>query len=303
MFQALDKYMNIETSVFPKIEFRAHPRTLPGVELIELGHLYSRAQGFDHDIFASHRVNFHHLIYITKGTGTHFIDFNRHSYEAGSCMFINAGQVHAFDSKNQPKGHLIVFTQAFLDTVRTTIRVPLFISGFYPAIEVPILTVQGPLKESVEALLRELMGVKGEMPHDELIFQLLFTALVLKLHQMRPGKEKEPVSEERRQHFVRFLSLVEEKYGSLKDASLYADLMGMTYKLLNTTCKLITNQTPKQIIDAHIILEAKRRLAIENIQVTQLTYELGFDDVSNFVKYFKKHTLMTPSQFQNSLNR
>ena len=292
-----------EISAFPQVEFQTRPKILPGVELIELDSLYGRASNFDHNIFAPHRVNFHHLMYITESTGTHLIDFNNHSYEAGSCIAINAGQVHAFDSKKTSQGYLIIFTQAFLDTVRTTIRVPNFLSGFYTSTDTQILTVQDPEKESFEALLKELLAVKGEKPHDELICQLLFTALVLKLDQMRPVSEENQVSEERRQHFVRFLSLVEEKFCSLKNVTLYADLMGMTYKSLNVTCKLVTNRTPKQIIDAHTILEAKRRLAIENIQVTQLAYELGFNDVSNFAKYFKRHTLMTPHQFRANLNK
>ena len=75
----------------------------------------------------------------------------------------------------------------------------------------------------------------------------------------------------------------------------------MSYKALNQLCKKTAGKTPKQIIDEHTILEAKRRLAIENTQVTQLAYELGFDEVGNFTKYFRKHTLLTPSQFQANL--
>jgi len=65
--------------------------------------------------------------------------------------------------------------------------------------------------------------------------------------------------------------------------------------------KLATKQTTKQLIDAYVILEAKRKLSIENIRVQQLADELGFDEVTNFVKYFKKNTLLTPSQFKKSI--
>jgi AraC family transcriptional regulator, transcriptional activator of pobA len=30
----------------------------------------------------------------------------------------------------------------------------------------------------------------------------------------------------------------------------------------------------------------------------QMAYDFGFEDASNFVKYFKNHTKQTPSQFQ-----
>ena len=266
--------------------------------MLELDSLYKRNFKSGHDPFAPHRVNFHHLIYLTKGVGTHFIDFNHYPCQAGSFIFINSRQIHAFDIDKQAQGLLIIFTQAFLDSIRTNVRVPVFSSGFYAATDAPVLTVQGALKNSFETLLAEIKSVSGEKPHDRLIFQLLFTALVLKLHQLRSDVNEHHVSEQQRQQFSQFLSLVEHQYTSTKDASFYAELMGMSYKTLNQVCKLVISQTPKQIIDAHAILEAKRRLIIEGIQPTQLAYELGFDDASNFIKYFRKHTLMTPSQFQ-----
>ncbi len=285
----------------PHIEFRPHDGATTGVELLDLDSLYKKSHNLDFNTFEPHRVNFHHLIYISDGVGTHFIDFNRYPYQPGSFIFINSRQVHAFESENRPRGLLIIFTQAFLDSIRINIRVPVFSSGFHAATEAPVLTVQDAVKESFEALLTEIKIVSGEKPHDRLIFQLLFTALILKLHQLRSGSKIHPVSEQRRKQIAHFLSLIEEKYASVKDAAYYADLMGMTYKSLNQICKSVIGQTPKQIIDAHTILEAKRRLAIENIQITQLAYELGFEDVSNFIKYFKKHTLMTPQQFRHNL--
>ena len=273
-----------------------------GVELLELETLYKKTHSMDFNTFEPHRVDFHHLVYISEGVGTHFIDFDRYPYQPGSFIFINSRQVHAFDLENRPLGLLILFTQAFLDSIRINIRVPVFSSGFYAATEAPVLTVQGAVKESLEALLTEIRNIAGEMPHDRLIFQLLFTALILKLHQIRSGSKDHSVSEHRRKQIANFLSLIEENYVSVKDAGFYSELMGMTYKSLNQICKSVIGQTPKQIIDAHTILEAKRRLAIENIQITQLAYEIGFEEVGNFIKYFKKHTLMTPLQFQKNLN-
>ena len=95
--------------------------------------------------------------------------------------------------------------------------------------------------------------------------------------------------------------LLEKNYTTLRDAKAYAELLSLTYKSLNEICKLSSTQTTKQLIDAHTILEAKRKLCIDDIRIQQLADELGFDEVTNFVKYFKKHTLLTPTQFKKSL--
>jgi len=78
-------------------------------------------------------------------------------------------------------------------------------------------------------------------------------------------------------------------------------MLNITYKSLNEICKLATNNTAKQLIDLETVLEAKRKLAVEDILIQTLAYELGFEEVTNFVKYFKRHTGLTPSQFKKNL--
>ena len=54
------------------------------------------------------------------------------------------------------------------------------------------------------------------------------------------------------------------------------------------------------MVQERIILEAQRMLLYSNLNVSQIGYRLGFDDASYFVKYFKKHTSVSPSEFRKS---
>ncbi|MFC1653158.1 helix-turn-helix domain-containing protein [Planctomycetota bacterium] len=73
------------------------------------------------------------------------------------------------------------------------------------------------------------------------------------------------------------------------------------YKHLNEICKRITGRTVKKCIDNHVILEMKRRLASSDISIKELAYITGFDEPTNLVKYFKKYTNQSPSQFKRRL--
>ena len=86
-----------------------------------------------------------------------------------------------------------------------------------------------------------------------------------------------------------------------RNAEFYANQMNITYKHLNEICKEIINSTAKQFIDDFVLLEAKRQLTNSGIRSTDLAYQLGFREPTNFVKYFKKHTGLTPNQFKSSL--
>ena len=240
-------------------------------------------------------------MYIAEGAGTHFIDFVRHPCHAGSFLFINRNQIHAFDENNLPVGSVVLFTQDFLESIHATMRLPTFASGFDLRSDSPVQTVDGELRASCEALLTEIQKVPGKEPYDRLVIQLLLASLLLKLRHNRGESANVRLSEAKRQRFLRFMSLIEENFHTTKDGATYAKMLGMSYKTLSEICKEGARRTPKQLIDAHTVLEAKRRLAIDEVQVSQLAYELGFNEVTNFIKFFKKHTHDTPNQFQHNL--
>lgn len=282
----------------PKVEFRLQGKASIGIEIIELDALYKRLPSFNHDPSIPHRVNFYNWIYITKGAGSHFIDFNHYPFQAGSFIFVNKHQIHAFDFKSRPEGQVILFTDEFVDAIHTNIRMPFFAPTHLVPFYWPVFKLSQALKDSCETLLLEINKEQGHSSRNKLLIELLFSSLILMLIREMPSTYAKHLSKAQAKDFIEFISLIHEKHTSTRDASVYAQMMHMTYKSLNQICKLAANQTPKQLIDAHTILEAKRSIVIEETKVQQLAYALGFKEVTNFVKYFKKHTLVTPSQFK-----
>lgn len=55
------------------------------------------------------------------------------------------------------------------------------------------------------------------------------------------------------------------------------------------------------MIQERIIVEAQRMLLYSSLNVNQVSSRLGFDDASYFVKYFKKYTGISPSEFRKSV--
>ncbi|MCL1060079.1 helix-turn-helix domain-containing protein [Shewanella gelidimarina] len=188
-------------------------------------------------------------------------------------------------------------TEAFFDSILTNIRLPLFTPTHLVSSYLPVFILSQALTETCDALLLEINKAQKEVNNNPLLIQLLFSSLLVALTRERKSNT-EHLSETQTMRFNQFLLSIEDKFTQTRDASAYADMVHISYKSLNQLCKLACNQTAKQLIDAHTILEIKRRLIIENSQVQEVAYELGFDDVTYFVKFFKRHTLLTPSQFK-----
>lgn len=287
--------------LIPEIDFKDSELPEVGFEVIDLKKLYFRYESGKLPIIGiPHRISFHNLLYITEGSGEHFVDFNKFPVEKGNIIFINKGQVHTFDIKHKPCGKLIVFTDEYVQKVAAAIGVQIlppthFMSNYLPSFKLE-KSVESQLKRLIEIICYEFQASEINTK----FLQALFAAFLIKTSEARPDIYHADMTQQQIDGFNRFISALGANYRYKRDAHYYAELTGVSYKTLNKLCKLATNKTAKQLIDSYIILEAKRRLVIDNIQIQQLSEDFGFDEVSNFVKYFKKHTLSTPTQFKKN---
>lgn len=92
-----------------------------------------------------------------------------------------------------------------------------------------------------------------------------------------------------------FLELVSKKYMTHHQVNEYADMLCVSVKTLQKAVKSAGHTTPLRIIHGKLIEEAERLLMQPNAIVNETAQVLGFEDTSNFSKFFKRHTGKTPS--------
>jgi AraC family transcriptional regulator, transcriptional activator of pobA len=59
-------------------------------------------------------------------------------------------------------------------------------------------------------------------------------------------------------------------------------------------------KTVSALINEQIILEAKRYLLATHNQVKDIADHLGYEDVSYFIRFFKRHTGHSPEAFRKN---
>ena len=74
----------------------------------------------------------------------------------------------------------------------------------------------------------------------------------------------------------------------------------LKFNIKNHVCKVNINKTAKAYIEYVTVLEIKRLLAYSSKNVQEVAFHFGFDEPTNMVKFFKKHTKMTPTQFRSA---
>lgn len=97
-----------------------------------------------------------------------------------------------------------------------------------------------------------------------------------------------------------FVRLVRKHFRLEHSVRFYANKLCISPKYLSMVVKESTGRSAAEIIDEHLLLEAKNLLRFSGRNIQQVAYELNFSNQSSFGKYFKHLTGMSPSEFQNS---
>jgi AraC family transcriptional activator of pobA len=256
-----------------------------------------------------HIHSFYQIIWFKSGKGKHFVDFREYDVFDNAIFFIAKNQVHYFDHKTLYKGVMIHFNETFLMPNDSKVDFLLKCNLFNNPYQQPSCCVRRGNDNILEEYLRL---IKDELRNEEEFGQeeLLRTYLKAFLIQVQRKKnefEKDGSNAafalgEKRVQLIRFVNLVDENYNKGFSVAEYASLMHVSNRTLSDLTGQLLNKTPSQMIQERIILEAQRLLLHSNLNINQIGYRLGFDDPSYFVKYFKKHTKSSPSEFRKSVS-
>lgn len=99
---------------------------------------------------------------------------------------------------------------------------------------------------------------------------------------------------------VRFDELVDHQFTQLRLVKRYADQLNITERRLQQLTLAATGKTPKQLIDARVVLEAKRLLKHTDESVKAIGFALGFEEPTNFIRFFRQNAKQTPAEFRAS---
>lgn len=98
--------------------------------------------------------------------------------------------------------------------------------------------------------------------------------------------------------FKRFEQLVDQQFAQSHQVAEYARQLGYTEKSLTRATLSVMDMTAKSFITTRINLEAKRLLAHTDLPINAIAVKLGFEEATNFVKFFKREVRCTPTEFR-----
>jgi AraC family transcriptional regulator, transcriptional activator of pobA len=253
-----------------------------------------------HLIHHPHKHDFYLCVLFTKGKGEHEIDFKTYDVSPGTIFFLKPGQMHNWKLSPDTEGYIFFHSRDFYDMNYQSrqLRDLPFYSSLY---NVPVIRSEMKMLKQINEWL-ELMLVEystQRMLKQEKLVSLVDLVYIDLVRLYKPAKRISGKSLGYLEKLGRLEKLIDNNFKEQRSPSFYADKMNITLKHLNRIVNASLNKTVTEMIADRVILEAKRMLIHDDLSVAQISDALGFTDHSYFIRYFKKHTGLTPVAFIN----
>jgi AraC-like DNA-binding protein len=269
-----------------------------------------KARFFDYEHF-TYPLHFHteyEIIYIKEGTGTRFVGNNITKYQAGDILLIGSNLPHFMKSDEvyhsgntdlRVKGTIIQFEKEFM----------YYAINHYPH----FLKIKNLFQESHRGIyfaagsFPKLQHLIEKIPLENGLNQLMLFLEILK--EMSETDNRQTISTT---DFVnetiydtaridKIMSYLNKNYTrnvSLDEIASFAAMNASAF------CRYFKSKTGKSfknyILDMRIGYACKL-LLMEDISISQLSSECGFETISHFNKTFKKNTGYVPSQYRKTM--
>lgn len=127
------------------------------------------------------------------------------------------------------------------------------------------------------------------------LYLLIGFILEHKLYALRT-REKEQLSHRLKQ-LKQVLGYIEEHYAEEITLETLASIAGMNPKYFCRFFRQITQRTPINYLNYYRIECAREQLLTTDTTITEVALNCGFNDISYFIKIFKKYMGITPKQY------
>ena len=251
---------------------------------------------FKKDIRKTHphkHNNYFEIIYLSKGTGFHYIDLSKFTIVPPVMFFIRQEQMHYWELDSEPDGYVVIIKKAFVEkSLDNELKLLFTKSSSHCCLQIPD---NNTIEKLLELLTEEnKAGCENTLQITE---GLLKSLLAKVLEVSKPVINKTEVKSDLYQSFIQLLSV---NNGLKNKVNFYAEKLNTSPQNLNAACRKAVNQSVSEILSGFILSEAKRLLIYTNNTISEIAFALKFSDPSHFVKYFKKFVGLTPQSFRSS---
>lgn len=250
-----------------------------------------------------HRESFYCIILITGGEESITVNGHSRTVTTGDVICSIPGEIWEWNTDTKLEGFVIIFEEQFLLSFFNDLH---FLSRFHylkadrnSPFLIPDNSLWQRLMQQVEAMKQEMEYTLAKDAH--ILRALLYGTLIL-LDRAECVSVANPKTVEtpNNRYLNKFVKLVTDKCHSEHNVEFYADQLCITSNYLNKIVKENFGVSAKLYIQQKLYDEAKRLLEYTFLNISEISEELNFNSPSYFIRFFRKHSGITPLQYREN---
>lgn len=249
-----------------------------------------------------HVHEFEELIVGVEGQLEHFIDFSSNLYEAPYVSFIAKSKMH----KVKP---IPVDGKCSIWVIRFNTEFIPETSFMLYSLYHDYANVKLNRDDSFKRIVTLCEMIHGEMqqvnPSLTIVRDLLKAIFsMIEAERDKITDESQANSNTQNTTFKNFLLILEENFRrSDVGVEFYAEKLFMSARNLNLICQNVMNKSVSEIIEARRLTEGMNLLTYTDKTVSEIGFELGYNEKSCFTSVFKKKNGQTPTAFRKQMRQ
>jgi AraC family transcriptional regulator, transcriptional activator of pobA len=242
------------------------------------------------------RHDFEEVIIITHGNPYYLLDAKRIKLSPPIAVYVALGKIHEFIPDIDTRGYAVKYSNEFIPQSNFN-----FYSNFLDYFKYPLRS--GGCATDIESLCKIMLHEYSKPEIGYKVIKHLLSAFLLKLEtegnkhygQNSGAKNADLLS------FNTFLRILRENFREHKGVDFYAGKMNTTARSLNKITHAILNKSVTEIIETRKLVEARQLLIHTNKTISEIGFELGYNDKSHFTRVFHHKTGLTPSGYKTKM--
>lgn len=269
-----------------------------GADWLHCETIFARSRLHDFVIKPHRHEQFFQILHLEAGHGEVTLDGRSARLEAPCLLLLPPLIVHGFSFSHMVEGLVVtLFEPRLTEILRASPEVA-------RALETPRLLLLAGSPATATRVTTSLAAVWAEFQAREPArlgaIEAELALVLIAAHRL--GAEeggKDDVSDGRGLgHVSRFRQLVEQDFRRRVPIETYAARLGLTATHLNRLCRTHLGASALGVINARIMLEAKRCLVFTSLGVKETAGALGFEDPAYFTRFFRRESGLTPLAFR-----
>ena len=209
--------------------------------------------------------------------------------------------VKGIEPNEEGIGYMILFEPEFLNFLNTTYDI-YRIFPYFNINSSPVYHFEIDQTDPSRILIEKIYDEFKDLNPDSL--EIIRSYLTIFLYEGKKILDSNTISSYAASRFeeVTFLyeQLIKKTDNKRQSLEYYSDLLNLSTVYLSECVKKATGKTAKQVLSEYILLESKALLRNSNQTIANIAFQIGFEDQSNFIKFFKKEVGCTPRQFRSN---